>query len=137
MLTTSHIGRTYSAEPYLIESAHVQKFAAAVAGDTDITDSISIPPTYAAVYCIFPLLALVLSDADLGIHLAGLIHGEQSLAFPIPVHIGDTVHAHGTISAVEHKRGMTFLTIALRALHLDGRIACEGETLLIIRGATK
>jgi acyl dehydratase len=93
----------------------------------------AVPPTYAAVYCLFPTLYKLFADAEVGVNLAGLVHGEQSFEWPAPVHGGDVIDASAVITSVEDKRGMTFLTIDHEASRQDGETVCRGRSLMIIR----
>ena len=74
-----------------------------------------MPPTFAAVYCLAPTLAQLFTDPEVGIDLAGLIHGEQSFEWPAPVHPGDVIDATAEITSIDTKRGMTFVRIAMEA----------------------
>jgi hypothetical protein len=131
----SHIGRRYDAPGQVIEPERAGAFAHAIAG-SDPVPFAEVPPTYAAVYCLFPTLAQLFGDPDVGVNLAGLIHGEQSFEWPAPVHPGDAVDASAEIVDVEEKRGMTFLTLAVEARRpADGQVVCRGRSLMIIRGA--
>ena len=94
-----------------------------------------MPPTYAAVYLLSPTLSQLFGDSEVGINLAGLIHGEQSFTFHQPVRAGDVVDSSGRIAAVEEKRGMTFVSVELDATRPDGTPVCSGRALLIVRGA--
>jgi len=86
------------------ERERVAAYASAVSGADEVYSPGSVPPTFAAVYCLLPSLAEVLRDPELGIELAGLIHAEQSFEWPVPVRLGDVVAASAEIAAVESKR---------------------------------
>ena len=109
--------------------------AAAIAGDGTPFEPIAVPPTYSAVYCLMPTLAQLFSDPQVGVNLAGLIHGEQVFEWPARVQPGDVVDASAEITAVEEKRGMTFVTLRVEASRpADGAVVCRGRSLMIIRG---
>lgn len=134
----SHIGRRYEAPGQVIETERSRAFAAAIAGDDGIAFPGQVPPTYAAVYCLMPTYAQLFTDPDVGVNLAGLIHGEQSFEWPAPVHEGDVVDASAEIANVEDKRGMTFLTLAVQATRpSDGQVVCRGRGTMIIRGGAR
>ena len=131
----THIGRRYAAPGQVIDPERSRRFAAAIAGSAGVADPDEVPPTYAAVYCLFPTMAQLFSDPDVGVNLAGLIHGEQSFEWPAPARPGDTVDASVEIVDVEDKRGMTFLTLEVEAKRpADGAVVCRGRSMMIIRG---
>lgn len=131
----SHIGRRYEASGQVIDAERAAAFAGAIAGSDERALGGAVPPTYAAVYCLFPTLALLFTDPEVGVNLAGLIHGEQSFEWPEPVRPGDVVDSTAEIVDVEEKRGMTFLTLAVESQRpADGAVVCRGRSLMIIRG---
>ena len=131
----SHIGRRYEASGQVIDADRADAFAAAIAGPDERALGDAVPPTYAAVYCLFPTLALLFTDPEVGVNLAGLIHGEQSFEWPEAVRPGDVVDSTAEIVDVEEKRGMTFLTLAVESKRpADGAVVCRGRSLMIIRG---
>jgi acyl dehydratase len=132
MPDSSHVGRTYQAAGQVVDGERAAQFAASIAGGDQPYQPGTIPPTYAAVYLMFPALGQIFGDADVGINLAGLIHGEQSFTFHEPVHAGDVVDSEATIASVDQKRGMTFVGVDMRSLR-EGTPVCSGRALLIIR----
>jgi len=131
----SHVGRRYLAPGQVVSADWVAEYASAVSGADEVYSPGSVPPTFAAVYCLLPSLAEVLADAELGIQLAGLIHAEQSFEWPVPVRTGDVVVASAEVASVESKRGMTFVTLDLAATNQSGAPVCRGRSLLLLRGA--
>ena len=133
MPDSSHVGRSYRAEGQVVDGTRAADFAKSIAGGDDVFQPGTIPPTFAAVYLMFPALGQVFGDAEVGINLAGLIHGEQSFTFHEPVAAGDVVDSEATIASVDDKRGMTFVGVDMRATRA-GTPVCSGRALLIIRG---
>ena len=129
----SHVGRRYEAGGQVVDGGGAQAFAKAIAGADDVFSAGAVPPTYAAFYCLFPTLYQLFGDAEVGVNLAGLVHGEQSFEWPTPVRAGDVLDATAVIASVEEKRGMTFLGIDHEARRQDGEIVCRGRSLMIIR----
>ncbi|MHB8717841.1 MAG: FAS1-like dehydratase domain-containing protein [Candidatus Dormibacteria bacterium] len=129
----SHVGRRYEARGQIVEGPAAQAFAEAIAGADEVFEPGAVPPTFAAVYCLFPTLYQLFTDAEVGVNLAGLVHGEQSFEWPVPVRAGDVVDATAQIAGVEEKRGMTFLTIDQSATRQDGAVVCRGRSMMIIR----
>ena len=129
----SHVGRRYQAAGQVVDAAAADAFARAIAGADEVYEPGSVPPTYAALYCLFPTLYQLFGDAEVNVNLAGLVHGEQSFEWPSPVRGGDVVDATAVIASVEEKRGMTFLGIEHHATRQDGAVVCQGRSLMIIR----
>ena len=130
----SHVGRRYLAPGQIVDADRVAQFATAVAGGDEVFDPGAVPPTYAAVYCLLPTLAQVFADQELGIDLAGLIHAEQSFAWPSPLRAGDVIDASAEIASIEVKRGLTFVSVGLEATNQAGEAVCRGQAMLLIRG---
>ncbi len=136
MPDASHVGRRYDAPGQVVDGAAASAYAAAVAGADEAFEPGTVPPSFAAVYCLFPTLFQLFGDEEVGVNLAGLVHGEQSFEWPAVVHAGDVVDASAVIASVEEKRGMTFLGIECSATRQgDGATVCRGRSLMIIRGA--
>jgi len=130
----SHIGRRYSAPGQRIAPESTGAMARAIAGADEVREAGAVPPTYAAVYCLGPTLAQLFSDPEVGIDLAGLIHGEQSFAWPTPVHPGDVVDATAEITSIDTRRGMTFVRLAMEATRpADQAVVCRATSLMIVR----
>jgi hypothetical protein len=135
MADASHVGRRYSAPGQVVDGQRARHMADAIAGDDGPSEPDAVPPTFAAVYCLAPAFAQLFGDQEIGINLAGLIHGEQSFEWPAPVRAGDVVDANAEIVSVENKRGMTFVTLAVEARRpADGVQVCRGRSMMIIRG---
>jgi hypothetical protein len=132
----SHVGRRYSAPGQRIAPESARAMARAIAGSDDVNEPDVVPPTFAAVYCLGPTLAQLFTDPEVGIDLAGLIHGEQSFEWPEPVRPGDVVDATAEIVSVETKRAMTFVRLAMEAVRpADGAVVCRATSLMIVRSA--
>jgi hypothetical protein len=129
----SHVGRVYRAAGTVVEAERARAFADAIAGEDAVAEPEAVPPTFAAVYCLFPTLGQLFGDPELDINLAGLIHGEQQFSFHEPVRPGDVVDSQARIASVQEKRGMTFVEVELEAATDAGRPVCSGRALLILR----
>jgi hypothetical protein len=137
MPDASHVGRRYRAEGQVIDGERVRAFAASIAGGDAVPDLGEVPPTFAAVYCLFPTMGQLFFDTEVGLDLTGLVHGEQEFSFDRPVRVGDVLDATAEIVSVEDKRGRVFLTLALEATRAaGGERVCSGRALLIAPGAT-
>jgi acyl dehydratase len=132
----SHVGRRYSAPGQRIALDAAARMAAAIAGPNPVAEPGAVPPIFAAVYCLAPTFALLFNDPEVGIDLAGLIHGDQSFEWPEPVQVGDVVDAATEIVGVDLKRGLTFVRLAMEAVRpADRAVVCRGTALMIMRAA--
>jgi hypothetical protein len=130
----SHVGRRYTASGQRIAPESAGAMAQAIAGADPVREPEAVPPTFAAVYCLGPTLAQLFTDPEVGIDLAGLIHGEQSFEWPAPVHPGDVIDATAEITGVDTKRGMTFVRLAMEAVRpADNTVVCRATSLMILR----
>jgi len=137
MADPSRVGRRYSAPGQVVDPDRAGRMAAVIAGTDEPSTPGSIPPTFAAVYCLAPAMAQLFADPEVGINLAGLIHGEQRFEWPEPVRPGDVVDAEGVIESMEEKRGMTFLRVRVEATRpADGAVVCRASALMIVRGSS-
>jgi acyl dehydratase len=131
----AHVGRRYQAAGQIIDPARASQFARAIAGGDQVAELGPIPPTYAAVYCLFPTFGQIFLDPEVGLDLAGLVHGEQSFEFhtaPVP---GETVDATAEIVGLAAKRGRWFITVTMEAHRPSGEQVVSGRALLIAAGA--
>jgi acyl dehydratase len=132
----THVGRRYTASGQRIAPEAAARMAAAIAGPDPVAEPDAVPPTFAAVYCLGPTFAQLFTDPEVGIDLAGLIHGDQSFEWPEPVRAGDVVDATTEIVGVDLKRGMTFVRLAMEAVRpADQAVVCRGTALMIVRAA--
>lgn len=115
---------------HTIDGDRIGRYRAAVGMAPDGREA---PPTYAAVYCLLPVLSALFDDPALGLPLAGLIHSEQSFEWGIPVGAGDSLEAGGSISSVESKRGLVMVGVDLWARDDRGRSVCSGRSVLLMR----
>ncbi|HKR98549.1 MAG TPA: MaoC family dehydratase N-terminal domain-containing protein [Candidatus Dormibacteraeota bacterium] len=131
----SHVGRRYAAPGQVVDGERARRMAAAIAGVAEAPDG-PVPPTFAAVYCLAPVLDQLFADEELGIDLAGLIHGDQSFEWPELVRAGDVVDTEGVIESLDQRRGMKLLRLRVEATRPSDRaVVCRGTSLLIARAA--
>jgi hypothetical protein len=131
----SHAGRRYRAEGQVVEAPRAARFAAAVSAGDDVFEPGTIPPTFAAVYCLMPTLARLFADTEVGIDLAGLVHAEQSFEWLASLHAGDVIDSEAEIASIEVRRGLIFVTVRQEATNQAGEPVCRGSSLFLIRGS--
>ncbi|AQP43874.1 FAS1-like dehydratase domain-containing protein [Tessaracoccus flavus] len=131
-ITAEHVGRRYPDTPeYVVSRAKIAEFAAALGDDNPAYagDHPIAPPTFAAVIAAQAWGALF-SDAELGLALNRIIHGEQNFTFHRPLTDGDAVISRLTIEKVRNRGQMDWITV-LVDLTVDGQTVCESRSTLM------
>jgi hypothetical protein len=124
-------GREYPELSWEIEADGAARFASAVGAD--VGDG--VPPTYSAVYALFPTFGQLLADEEAAVDFRMLVHSEQEfewLRHPIP---GETVTSVGRVLEDKERRGMRFLTIATDSRDATGVQVCRSRMVVVIRGS--
>ncbi len=134
MPDSSHVGRRYTAAGQVVDAQGAARFAAAVAGgDLEAAALGEVPPTYAAVYCLFPTLGQIFLDPEVGIRLDGMVHGEQEFTWHQAVQAGDVLDVSATIAGIAEKRGRQYITVELEARRTGaGEPVLSGRALLLV-----
>jgi len=94
-----------------------------------------VPPLFAALYCLRPVMAALFDDVVVGVPRDGVIHSEQSLEWGVPVSEGDRIEAVGSIASIQEKRGLILVSLGLRAINQHGESVCTARTVLLQRGS--
>ena len=92
------------------------------------------PPTFAIVITSAGNAKLI-SDPDLGVNYAMVVHGEQSFTHTRPLHAGDVVVAQSTIESIKQVRNMTTMAMVTQVRTVDGEHVCTARSILVERGA--
>jgi len=132
------VGRRYRGTPQVIDAVRARAFATAVGSDSGAAGGeLARLPSLAAVYLLAPVVALLFADAEVGLDLRRLVHGEQSFALLRPPRDGETLHPEGTIAAAEARRSLEVLRLELLATDADGDAVTAGSSLFVIRGGPR
>ena len=102
--------------------------AARAAGFGDVV----APPMFAAVYC-GPAIWPALTDPELGIDFARLVHGAQEFTWGAPVVAGDEVTTHAELDEDRERGGLRFVVFRTRSTNQRGELVCEGRWTNIVR----
>jgi hypothetical protein len=121
-------GKTYPPVRFRLEEARVRAFADAVGHRGP-----GVPPTIVTVPEIEAGLSNVVSDPELGVDLARVLHGEQEYGWARPFVIGETLTAASTIESIRGKGGMQFLTLRTELRDEAGDVVVSGRSTLIVR----
>jgi len=127
----SLIGRTYPEVRFLIESEHVDAFAAALG----LEPGGPIPPTYAAVYALGTTVPQLFADPEAAVDLSRLLHAEQEFEWRRQPERGESVVAQGRVGSDVTRRGMRFLSLETAVVR-EGEVDpfCLSRALFVIRG---
>jgi acyl dehydratase len=90
------------------------------------------PPAYAATFAIEPFAAAC-TDPALGIDLALLVHGEQSLELLGPIRPGDVMATTGWVADVRRRRALEIVDVATASVNQRGETIVRGTWTAVIR----
>jgi hypothetical protein len=126
-LNASLEGKTYPAVRVTIDEEGVRAFARAVDQRGP-----GVPPTILTVPELEAGLNNVVSDPELGVDLARVLHGEQAYEWLRPVTRGETLVAQASIESIRGRGALQFLTLRTEVRDERGdRVALARSTLLI------
>ena len=140
------IGRTFPpSAPYEVTRVKVAEFADAIgdgnplyrdraaALEAGFPDVIA-PPTFPIVITMASS-GQAMSDPDLNLNYAMVVHGEQRFSYERPLHAGDVVTAQVTISDIKSIGSNSLMTTSTRISTVDGEHVCTAYGTLVERGA--
>ena len=102
--------------------------AARAAGFADVV----APPMFAAVYC-GPAIWPALTDPELGVDFARLVHGAQEFTWGEPVVAGDEVTTDAELEEHSERGGLTFYVFKTTSTNQRGELVSEGRWTNIVR----
>jgi hypothetical protein len=129
-LRTALAGKRYPPVEFLLEAERVGAFATAIGHPTD-----DVPPTIVTIPEIAAGLVNVLADAELGLDLARVLHGEQEYEWGRPFTVGERVVAEATIEDIRSKGGLEILRLRTDLRDEAGRLVVVGRSTLIVRAS--
>ena len=126
-LNASLVGKTYPTVRVEIDEERARRFAHAVDHRGP-----GVPPTILTVPEIEAGLRNVVSDPEVGVDIARVLHGEQTYEWSRPVVAGETLVAEASIENIRGRGAMQFLTLRTDIRDERGdRVALARSTLLI------
>lgn len=135
------IGREYGPFKYQVGLEKIREYASATRNDhpwhhdeeeAEQIGGIIAPPMFAVIPTFKPVIACV-SDRELEVDLAKLVHGEQEYQFHRPIAAGDDLFTTGTIENVREKGQLYFLKIRTTTVDAEGQAVVTGLWNLVIR----
>jgi acyl dehydratase len=102
--------------------------AAREAGYADVV----APPMFAAVYKAGAIGA-ALTDPEIGMDFARMVHGAQEFSWGEPVVAGDEVTTEAELLRVDERGGLRFFEFETRSVNQRGETTCTGRWTNIVR----
>jgi acyl dehydratase len=143
-LNREYIGRAFPpSEPYEVSRVKIREFADAIGDpnpvyrDQDAAKAagypdVIAPPTFPIVIA---LVVNALTDPELGLNFAMVVHGEQRFEYERPLRAGDVVTTESTIAAMRSIGRNERLDIQTVITTIEGDHVCTAHNVLIERGA--
>jgi len=89
-------------------------------------------PTFGAVFAMRPFAA-ALVDPALGLDLSRVLHGEQELAYGVPIRPGDRLETVGWVAAVEKRGKRDVISVRSTTVNQRGEVVLEGLWTAVVR----
>ena len=124
-------GKTYDEVTFSVDEERVRAFSAAVGHP-----AAGVPPTFATVVEHAAGIPSIVGDAELGLDLRRVLHGQQEYEWHRPMRVGETLRVATTIESVRSKGGMELLTLRSDLSGEDGALVVVARSTLIVRGET-
>jgi acyl dehydratase len=144
-LNRDYIGRSFPpTEPYEVSRVKIREFADAIGDDNPVYrdreaakaaghPDVVAPPTFPIVFTMGGA-GSALSDPELGINFAMVVHGEQRFEYRRPIHAGDTVVCESTITDIRAAGRNELLTVETEVKTVEGELVCTAYNSLVERG---
>ncbi|MBM65403.1 MAG: hypothetical protein CMH55_04120 [Myxococcales bacterium] len=135
------VGREYGPFTYHVGHEKIREYASATKNShpwhhdeaaAEAVGGLMAPPMFAVIPTFKPVIACV-SDEELEIDLAKLVHGEQEFQFHRPIRAGDKLITTGCMETVREKGPMYFVKIRTTTTDGDGEAVVTGLWNLVIR----
>jgi acyl dehydratase len=138
-------GRTFPAgEPYEVSRVKIREFADAIGDPNPVYrdraaaqaagyPDVIAPPTFAIVVSMASS-ARAMSNPDLGLNYAMVVHGEQRFEYSRQFVAGDVVTAESTISGIRDAGRNVMVSTQTEIRTLGGEHVCTAHSTLVERG---
>jgi acyl dehydratase len=143
-LNRDFIGRAFPpSEPYEVSRVKIREFAEAIGDPNPIYrdraaakaagySDVIAPPTFPIV---ISLAMGSLTDPELGLNFAMVVHGEQRFVYERPLRAGDVVVTESKIAGMRSIGRNERLDIETIVTTVEGEHVCTAHNVLIERGA--
>ena len=122
-LNREYIGNTYSAGPFLVEPASIQRYASATNEtnpryyEQDET-KLAIPPIFPVTMSI-DLMIKIVTDDSLNLEVSRMIHGEHEILYHRPLKPWDKITTEVELESIDVKESGDILWIVFKGLSED------------------
>lgn len=128
----SLVGRTFPpTRPYPVTAERIGEFVAAVGAEYHEGPA---PATFPIVVA-FRAMRELMDDAEVGIALHRVVHGEQRFTYTRPVVPGDVLSATLTVDTLRHLGGADIIGTRSEIIDQDGEHVVTAHAVLVHRGA--
>ncbi|GAA5079137.1 acyl dehydratase [Thermocatellispora tengchongensis] len=144
-LNRDFVGRTYvSPSTYEVSRVKIREFAAAIGDPNPIYrdreaakaaghPDVIAPPTFPIVFTLTGA-GEALSDPDLGLNYAMVVHGEQRFEYVRPIRAGDELVCASTITEIRSVGRNEMLTVRSDVTTVEGEAVCTTYNTIVERG---
>ena len=139
-------GQKFSLDPFEVERGKIREFAAATGDDNPIyTDRTAaraagyadtpLPPTFGTVAG-FWAQDETKQIKELGLPIAGMLHGEEEYFYLAPIYPGDTLTGERKIASIIERKGksgsMQIVTLETLYTNRQGQEVLKSRTIIVL-----
>jgi hypothetical protein len=119
-------GKVYPDVPFVVDPDRVAQFRAV------FDESSGVPVTFVTA-AEFTVIPDVVTDPELGLDFARVLHGNQEYEFRRPLEEGESLVIRSRIGSIRELGGNGFLVLVTELVATDGDVACTARCTLIER----
>ncbi len=140
------IGRTYEySTPYHVGREKVREFATAIGDSNPMYHDLSeakemghrdlvAPPTFPFIITYRAMVGAI-SDPELNLNYAMVVHGEQSFTYSRPLYANDEVVVSSTIADISTARSNELIKMEQQVKTTDGELIVTTTNITVSRGS--
>lgn len=144
-LNRDFVGRTYpSSAPYEVSRVKIREFATAIGDGNPIYrdkeaaqaaghPDVPAPPTFPIVFSL-QSGGEALTDPELGLNIAMVVHGEQRFEYTRPIYAGDELITTATITDIRSAGRNELMTVRSDITTVTGEPVCTTYNTIVERG---
>jgi hypothetical protein len=123
-------GRAFPVVRLRVDPDRVRRFGLAIAAP----EGLGVPPTFATA-AEFAAFAAIVEDADLGLDLGRVVHGQQEYEWRRALEPAEEVEATARIASIRERAGTGLLTIETELRDTSGEVVVIARMTLVERAA--
>ncbi|WP_440070543.1 MaoC family dehydratase N-terminal domain-containing protein [Streptosporangium sp. OZ121] len=143
-LNRDFVGRASApSSPYEVSRVKIKEFATAIGDNNPIYrdreaaqaaghPDVIAPPTFPIVFSLAG--GSILTDPELGLNLAMVVHGEQRFEYRRPIHAGDELVSVSTVTDIRSIGRNELITVRSDVSTVDGEFVCTAYNTIVERG---